>query len=531
MPGHERFIATTLAGLGPAPVALLVVAADDPWMPQAAEHLAALDALGVTHGVLVVTRSDLADPGPALARARAEVDRTSLAGAPDVVVCGRTGSGVDRLRTVLGEVLARVPAPDPDADVRLWVDRRFHVLGTGTVVTGTLVSGSVAAGDVLTAGTEEVRVRRVEALGRTRERVGAVARVALDLGGRAPAAAARGHALLSPDAFNHTGVVDVALAGGDTDVPERPVLHLGSALVGTRARELGNGFWRLDTERPLPLRVGDRGVLRDPGSRHLWGLTVLDPAPPALRRRGAASARARALATADRSLAGDLARRGVASAALVHRIGLRGDLPPGTVAAGDWLVGPEAADRLRHRLARLVEESSATGGVAPAAAARALGLPDVDLVGALAAPPVRVVDGRLRVGDDPDVPSAAARALEALAAELADRPFAAPEAARLAALGLDDATVAGLHRAHLVLRLAPAVVLLRGADDAATELLRGLEQPFTTSAARQALGTSRRVALPLLAHLDATGRTLRLPDDRRRVRAPRNGRPTGGPGS
>src|SRR3954451_6861201 len=97
VPGHQRFITTTLAGVGPVPVVLFVVAADDPWMPQAAEHLAALDALGVGRGVLVVTRADLADPGPALARAREELSRTSLRGAAAVTVSGRTGEGLDRL--------------------------------------------------------------------------------------------------------------------------------------------------------------------------------------------------------------------------------------------------------------------------------------------------------------------------------------------------------------------------------------------------------------------------------------------------
>src|SRR3954451_25194526 len=92
VPGHQRFITTTLAGVGPVPVVLFVVAADDPWMPQAAEHLAALDALGVRHGVLVVTRAELAAPAPALARARAELGRTTLAHLPDVVVSARTGA-------------------------------------------------------------------------------------------------------------------------------------------------------------------------------------------------------------------------------------------------------------------------------------------------------------------------------------------------------------------------------------------------------------------------------------------------------
>src|SRR3954454_9853292 len=85
-PGHERFLPTMLAGVGPVPAVLLVVAADDPWMPQAAEHLAVLDLLGVGHGVVAVTRADLADPAPMLARAEQEVAGTSLAGAPVVAV-------------------------------------------------------------------------------------------------------------------------------------------------------------------------------------------------------------------------------------------------------------------------------------------------------------------------------------------------------------------------------------------------------------------------------------------------------------
>ena len=109
-------------------------------------------------------------------------------------------------------------------------------------------------------------------------------------------------------------------------------------------------------------------------------------------------------------------------------------------------------------------------------------------------------------------------ALESLASDLATAPFAAPTAARLAELGLNARTVAGLHHSGHVLRVAEGVVLIPGADDAAVEVLAELDQPFTTSEARRALGTSRRVVLPLLGHLDATGRTARLPDDTRRVR-------------
>src|SRR3954469_19127417 len=120
VPGHQRFITTTLAGVGPVPVVMFVVAADDPWMPQAAEHLSALDALGVGHGVLVVTRADLADPALALARARAELAHTSLARVPDVVVSARTGAGLDDLRRLLAVELGGLALPDPADDVRLW---------------------------------------------------------------------------------------------------------------------------------------------------------------------------------------------------------------------------------------------------------------------------------------------------------------------------------------------------------------------------------------------------------------------------
>ncbi|GAA1915185.1 SelB domain-containing protein [Nocardioides marmoribigeumensis] len=509
VPGHERFIATTLSGMGPVPVAMLVVAADDPWMPQAAEHLAALDALGVAHGIVVVTRSDLADPAPALARARSEVDRTSLAGAPVVAVSGATGEGLDELRALLHKVLSGLPAPDPAADVRLWVDRRFHVKGSGTVVTGTLPAGTVRVGDVLEVGGREARVRGVEALGVAREAISGVARVALDLGGRAPEVA-RGDAVVTPGAFEPTTLVDVRVTG-EGAVPAKPLLHVGSALLAVHARPLGDDLVRLSLERPLPLRVGDRAILRDPGSRALWGLEVLDPAPPPLRRRGAAGVRAATLRGHDGSLAAELEVRGVVRRSLLRRIGVPdGPLPDGAVETAGWLVGPRRAEELRQRLVAL----ASTRPVAPAAAAHELGLPADDLVLAVVRPPLRLEQGRITTGSD--VPAALRDAAARVCAETDG--FAAVEAGRLDQLGLGPAELARLHGAGLLLRIDPRLALPPGADAAAVEVLRGLDQPFTTSAARQALGTSRRVVLPLLAHLDRTGRTVRLADDRRRLR-------------
>ena len=526
VPGHERFITTTLAGVGPVPAAMLVVAADDPWMPQAAEHLAALNALGVEHGVLVVTRADLADPGPALSRARDELARTTLAGAPSVVVSGRTGEGLDLLRDTLTEVLAGLPVPDPTADVRLWVDRRFHVRGTGTVVTGTLAAGAVRVGDTLEVGGQTdgatVRVRGLESLGRPTGTVVATARVALDLGGRAPAAVDAGAALTTPGAFEQASVLDVRLSG-DGEVPEQPLLHVGAAAVPVRARPLDERHARLTLSRPLPLRVGDRAVLRDPGSRAVWGVVVLDPAPPPLRRRGAATERARLLATADGSAADELDRRGWARRSQLRRLGAVGATttpPRGTLVAGDWWVSAGRAVQLRDALVALVGgRDPAAGGVPAPEAARSLGLPDAELlpgVVELAGGDLRLDAGRVR-RSDAGLPAVLADALAALVRDLTDEPFAAPDAARLAELRLDTRGIALLAGAGHLLRVDGSVVLLPGADDLAVGRLRELPQPFTTSAARQALGTSRRVALPLLAHLDRTGRTRRGADDRRTV--------------
>ena len=246
---------------------------------------------------------------------------------------------------------------------------------------------------------------------------------------------------------------------------------------------------------------------------------MLDPAPPSLRRRGAATARARALADADGTLADEARRRGVVRRSRMHRLGARdGALPEGAVVVADWVVSPGRAAELRRELAAVVRRVSTPfdPGLTLTAAAQALDLPTTELVAALVEPPLRVEGGRVLPGDD-GLPPGLARALEELAGDLDHTPFAAPDAGRLRELGLDPAAVGSLARAGHVLRVGETV-LLPGADDRAVELLAGLPQPFTTSAAREALGTTRRVALPLLAHLDRTGRTVRLADDRRRVR-------------
>lgn len=533
VPGHERFVATMLSGVGPVPAVLLVVAADDPWMPQAAEHLAALDALGVANGVVAVTRADLADPGPATARARAELAGTTLAGSPVVAVSARTGEGLDALRAALVAMVGLLPVPDPEADVRLWVDRRFHVRGAGTVVTGTLPAGTVRRGDVLEHDGRTVRVRAVESLGRPVDETHGVARVALNLAGETTDGLDRGDPLLTPGAWHPTTALDVRLRGpADARLPERPLLHIGATAVGTRTRPLGADLVRLTLDRPLPLRIGDRALLRDPGSRVVWGLTVLDPAPqPLERRRGAASRRAAELADHDGTpdLAVEVRRRGLVPADLLRRIGVpvsgaaTGPAPgePAPVSSGGWLLSAGRAEQAAADLALLVREHDTADplhpGIGVPELAGRLGLPTPELVAALVRAPLRIEGGRVTSVATAAVPEPLARAVEKVRQDLADAPWSAPTADRLAELGLDAKAVAALAKAGLLLRVATGVVLLPGADDLARDALAELPQPFTASEARQRLGTSRRVVLPLLDHLDRTGRTRRLPDDRREV--------------
>jgi selenocysteine-specific elongation factor len=406
VPGHERFITNMLAGAGPVPAVMFVVAADEGWKPQSAEHLAAIDALGVRSGILVITRADLADPGPALRQAAHKIAATSLGDLEAVAVSALTGQGLPELVAALGRLTARLPEPDPGAGVRLWLDRVFAIKGSGTVVTGTLQAGTVRAGDelVLTPSLRALRVRGVQSLGTPARQVSGVARVALNLRGVSTRELGRGMALIQPARWTVTGVIDVRLAPppqgrgqltGTMRLPPEITLHIGSARAVARVRMLGRRFARLSLEHPLPLHVGDRVLLRDPGAapdrtggRPVFGATVLDVSPPRLRGNRAAAAAEQELASwPDGPMAADLLRRHrLLRASQARAMGLS-DLPP--PVSGDWLADPAHWQHLRTLLTAAVTAHAARDPLAPGLpleAARAeLDLPDRGLVEALAA--------------------------------------------------------------------------------------------------------------------------------------------------
>lgn len=534
VPGHERFVPNMLAGAGTAPAALFVVAADEGWQPQSDEHLAALHALGVRHALLAITRSDLADPTDTETKALQNLAGTTLADPPVVQVSGRTGAGLPALRTALAELTDSLPTPDTTGPVRLWIDRAFTIRGAGTVVTGTLTAGTLRTGDRLRLhpADQDVVIRGLHTLGEPRTHVTATARVAVNLRGIPHRQVRRGHALLTEHGGHRSDLVDVRLPETTAaDLPRHLVLHLGSAAVPVRIRPLGTRTARLSLAAPLPMRIGDRVLLRDPGGHHIHGADLLDVRPRPLRRRGAARDRARELDTIPTRPDGTTAPDGAAELRrrkLIRHHDLRamGAEPPADApTAAGWLLDPAHRDTLAEHLVHLLHEHRhqhpLDAGMSLEAARRALDLPDPALLEPLLRTPttrdVHRADGRLRLGTAPWPPEVAA-ALRALHDTLRADPFTAPTADELHDLGLGPAALAAAARAGELLRLAPGIVLSAGADQHACDVLATLPQPFTPADARRALRTTRRVALPLLELLARDGRTERLPDGTHRLR-------------
>jgi selenocysteine-specific elongation factor len=562
VPGHERFVPNMLAGTGPVPAVMFVVAADEGWKPQSAEHLAVIDALGIRSGLLVVTKSDLADPAAAIEQAAGHIAKTSLGAVPAVAVSALTGSGIPGLLSALDVLCKQLPEPDVSAAVRIWIDRAFTISGSGTVVTGTLPAGTVHRGDelMLAPAMRPVIVREVQALGAASPAVSGTARAALNLRGVSKDVVRRGMALVQAGRWTLTDCVDVRLrpacvrppehgaphgpsiqpgaAGADGEaaggpagaLPRTVTVHVGAARGTARVRALGADLVRLSLAEPLPLHVGDRLLLRDPGSRRpggwpmIVGATVLDVMPPRLQRRGAAAAAARLLCGwPDQPQAAHLlARHGLLRASTLLAMGVREHPEPVT---GEWLADPEHWQALGQLLGEVVAGHAAADPLAagmPVEAVRAaLDLPDRRLVTALARPPFRIAGGLVQlspaVGEGPahGLPEQLLAAIRVLRADLAAAPFVSPDADRLRKLGLDQRSLAAAVRVGELLRISDQVVLAPGADRAAAKVLAMLPQPFTAAEARQALGTTRRTAIPLLEYMDQAGITERQADDRR----------------
>lgn len=527
VPGHERFLGNMLAGVGPAPVVCFVVAADEGWQAQSRDHRDAVAALGIEYGMIVVTKADRAPERVAdvVARARAELAGTGLADAPAVAVSARGGTGLDEFRDALDAVLSRLPGPDPDARIRLWIDRAFTISGAGTVITGTLTAGTLHTGDRLTlrgrAGEQEVTVRSIQSQNDSVARIGPTHRVAVNLRGTSKDAIHRGDVLVTPDAWPSAGVIEVRRERGAPfdELPAEIVVHAGTAGVGARLRPLDTDHARLQLDHEMTLVPGDRLVLRSPGAQvAVGGARVLDVDPPTLDRRGAAAREAARLAgIADHGdPVAETVKYGAVSTERLRLLGFEADETPSgdvVVADGWWIHVPrltEWATQLRAAVEAAHERAPLAPGLPRGAARTALGEPGGRLLDMLVArAQLTEQDGYITVPGRGGGLGAAEAAITALEKRLRADPFAAPEAYELQELRLGPRELAAAQRLGRVLRLPGDVVLLPTAPALAMRELARLPQPFTTSQARQAWGTTRRVAVPLLEHLDAKGWTRR----------------------
>jgi selenocysteine-specific elongation factor len=281
VPGHERFVRTMVAGASGIDLYLMVVAADDGVMPQTREHAAVLAALGVRAGVVAVTKSDLADPAPAVSEAS-----ELLPGVDVVAVSAQTGDGLTALLAGLDRVTPSIPSrADAPGPARLHIDRVFTIRGAGTVVTGTLWSGSIARGHTLELlpGGRQVRVRGVQVHGEPVATAAAGQRIAVNLTGIGLADISRGQVLTAAGSdFRPTYLIDAELTFGSEEPThgERVQIHHGTRETPARLAWLGGRFWQLRLEQPLVPAAGDRlAVRRIAPPATLGGGVVLDVHP------------------------------------------------------------------------------------------------------------------------------------------------------------------------------------------------------------------------------------------------------------
>ena len=309
VPGHERFIRNMLAGAAGIQAVMLIVAADESVMPQTREHFEICRLLGIQHGFVVLTKTDLASPEQ-ITQARSGVAQlcagSFLEGAPVIAVSSVTGLGLDEVVQQLTHLSESVKARESAALARLPVDRSFTLTGFGTVVTGTLISGEFAVGDIvrLHPGTKQVRVRGIQVHGHSVQKASAGQRTAINLSGVESSQIRRGFSLTHPDALEDSGLIDVAvewLAGEKAPTRKQQVFfHAGTSETVAELKMFDERLGHLALADPVLVVPGDRFILRRPSpARTIAGGVVVDCFPLARLNRSKTMARVRALAQSD----------------------------------------------------------------------------------------------------------------------------------------------------------------------------------------------------------------------------------------
>lgn len=512
VPGHVRFIRNMLAGVGGVDASMFVVAATEGWKPQSEEHLRILDVLGVRHGIVVLSKRDLVDD-EWLALQELDV-RDRLAGtflddAPIVTASSHASAdGLDAVRSALCALVDTTPPAVDQGRPRLWIDRVFAAKGSGTVVTGTLTGGGLQVDQRLTVDGREVRVRGIQSHGAPQPQVAPGHRVALNLSGVEHHDLRRGMAVVDLAQWRPTTRLDASLhvlhtLGHAVGRKGAYTAHIGSGEFPVRLRVLGadtiapgdDGVVRLHVIGRgvgIPLVPGDRFVLRESGrDETVGGGEVLDVAPvlPASRARP------------DRSVTRVVAEHGWIDADdLTALVG--GEQQP---EVGRWVVSPAVREAAEARLRALVDGGGDHGIDVAALDERERALLSLldDIV---------VEAGRARVAGRHD-PFADHPAISVVRAGGVAPP---------APTGVPPGELRELvRRGALVERdgLYFHPDAISEAARAAAHLLASAPTGFTVGEFREALGITRKHAVPLAAELDARGITRRRDD--RRIAGPR----------
>lgn len=319
VPGHERFVKNMLAGAGGIEAVLLVVAADDSVRPQTREHFHICRLLGIGHGVVAMTKADIATVEQrenTMRDVRELCAHSFMENASMIAVSTVTGQGLSELREELLRLSETVRPRDTQGLARLPIDRSFALHGFGTVVTGTLWSGRLRTSDVveLLPTKQQARIRGLQVHGQSVSEATAGQRTAVNLAGIEHGAIQRGQVLVHPGTLAANNILEVSLDWipefQTTKKREEVLLHLGTAEIPGILKTLHPGIdgesalGRIELRQPVVALPGDRFVLRRPSPAHtIAGGSVIDPFP-ALRIN-----RLRTLSRLDKLRNADMARR------------------------------------------------------------------------------------------------------------------------------------------------------------------------------------------------------------------------------
>lgn len=558
VPGHERFIKNMLAGVGGIDLALLVIAADEGVMPQTREHLAIIDLMGITHGVVAVTKADLVEPDfleLAIADAEEALKGTGLEGSPIVGCSAKTFQGIDELTAALEQVLLQTPAKRDIGRPRLPIDRAFTITGFGTVVTGTLIDGSFHTGDEveIVPGGIRSRIRGLQAHGRKVDVAPPGRRTAVNLSGVAVDQLRRGMLVAPPGAVKPTSAVDVRLRA--VRYIGRPIRHNLELTFHTGSAEVQGRILLLDCERVEPgaeawaqVRLqdavatvkGDRFIIRDPNDT-LGGGRIVDthvrrhrrfhePTLVALEALAAGSPEELVLAAASRiepAEPREIVRTAEvdpeAAKEAIKRLVESGDLVSlDEAGAGDGFLYTASTfsaltARLSETLTRYHEQSRLRPGMPREELRNRLGMPAkaFDQAISLWSRGDKVKEVRAAIalpGHEPAPDAEEMAAAKRYVASLAANPFApAPESTPAEDL------LAYLESRGEIVRVGDGISFTAGAYEEMVETVTSRireKGSITLAEVRDLLDTSRKYAQALLEHMDDRRITRRVGDER-----------------